>query len=594
MVQFRLLGTVQLSVAGREINLGHGRQRTVLAALLADATRPVPIDELIYRVWGDEPPGAARSGLYSYVTRLRRVLAVAAEKGGTPVHLRSEQGGYLLDVEPDLVDMHRFRRLVRNARADEARRVELLDEAAGLWRGEPLAGLSGAWVHRLRQALAHERLDAAVLRARSRLRLERAEPVISELRALLVQHPLAEPVIACLMEALAQEGRRSEALELYATSRRLIRDELGVEPGPQLQRRHQLLLSEDRPVPNLRPTAGPISDRQSRPPHEQASRATAAEPHPTHRGPPAIADRSHGGIDSARHTRRAILRYAALGGVAAAGIGFCAGAAAIGLAGLVAGAASKRAADVDPRLNAILGAADATSAALIPARDHSFQPLPEHELGYPIEVDCLTAYTQCLWPAITLRPVRGYPQVRPDDTLVLFGSQLSNLAARRHLGNPFDQDVTRYAVYGDPNRPLTVPLRWNITSPPGTPMSTRKQYGGAWTAQEHRLVDLLTGSDVVPGNQANGDTWDYFVVTAVPRFASGPQRVIIFGGVHGQGTHGIATWLRTSVLADLAVLATRTKHSPYFQALFEVKLRHDQGEATPTAVTLVDAVPLDV
>src|SRR3954454_369713 len=106
-----MLGPVRLCAAGEVVELGPARQRAVLVALAVDAGRPVSVDTLIDRVWDDDPPGGARAGLYSYLTRLRRVLADAAagQPGGEEaVGIASRPGGFVLEVEPERVDLHRF------------------------------------------------------------------------------------------------------------------------------------------------------------------------------------------------------------------------------------------------------------------------------------------------------------------------------------------------------------------------------------------------------------------------------------------------------------------------------------------------------
>src|SRR3954447_8324819 len=144
-VQLRLLGPMEFRVDGQAVPLGPARQRTVLAALAVNAGRPVPLDVLIGRVWDDRPPDAVRSGLYSYVTRLRRVLRAAGDQVG----LVSRSGGYLLDVDAEAVDLLRFDRLTRTAARDPAEpELDLLEQALDLWRGPAMADLSGDWVGR--------------------------------------------------------------------------------------------------------------------------------------------------------------------------------------------------------------------------------------------------------------------------------------------------------------------------------------------------------------------------------------------------------------------------------------------------------------
>jgi DNA-binding SARP family transcriptional activator/Tfp pilus assembly protein PilF len=236
-------------VAGRSVDLGPAKQRTVLAALLVEANWPMPTDTLVDRVWGDEPPASARSALYSYVARLRQVMRNAVDAGDPPLRLDYGPGGYRLGLTGHRVDLHRFRELVDLARddaLDDQRRVALLDEATGLWRGPALADLPGDWAARTRQVLAHQRLDATLLWAQVQLRLGRADRVTGPLRELLGEHPLVEPLAALLMEALLRAGRSAEALDSYAAVRRRLVDELGVEPGPELRRLHGAILRHDR------------------------------------------------------------------------------------------------------------------------------------------------------------------------------------------------------------------------------------------------------------------------------------------------------------------------------------------------------------
>jgi DNA-binding SARP family transcriptional activator len=202
---------------------------------------------LIDRVW-DEAPAGARSGLYSYVARLRQVLAQARAADGEHLCVQYGSGGYLLDVDPERVDLHRFRRLLSQARGevtDDADRAQLLAEAVAMWSGEPLADLSGRWVTQMRVTLVRQRLDAVVLWARVLLRGGRADAVIDCLRELLVKHPLEEQLIATLIEALYRDGRGAEALDCYAQARRRILEELGTEPGAHLRGVHEAVLRDD-------------------------------------------------------------------------------------------------------------------------------------------------------------------------------------------------------------------------------------------------------------------------------------------------------------------------------------------------------------
>src|SRR5690242_16465865 len=156
VVEFCVLGPVEMRVAGRPAGIGPPQQRLVLAALALDAGRPVSTATLIDRVW-DKAPDGARRAVHVHITRIRRLLADAAGDGGTgaaaePLARRS--GGYVLDVDPDRVDALRFGRLLERSRATatDADQLRLLREAVALWRGEPLAGLPGEWAGRTREA----------------------------------------------------------------------------------------------------------------------------------------------------------------------------------------------------------------------------------------------------------------------------------------------------------------------------------------------------------------------------------------------------------------------------------------------------------
>jgi DNA-binding SARP family transcriptional activator/transcriptional regulator with XRE-family HTH domain len=244
-LEFRLLGPVEVWGAGWRVDAGQPRQRVVLAALLVDAGRLVTWASLIDRVWGDAPPAGARHALYAHVARVRRVLRQATEQGEEPPRLVSQAGGYVLEVDPGWVDLHRFRCLAQRAREPErtdAARVALLREAIGLWRGEPLAGLRGPWAARVRAAWCHEHLDTILAWSHAELAAGDPTTVIGPLTDLLDAYPLVEPVTATLMRALHAAGHTALALTCYTTTRRRLIDELGAEPGTELRATQQAIL----------------------------------------------------------------------------------------------------------------------------------------------------------------------------------------------------------------------------------------------------------------------------------------------------------------------------------------------------------------
>ncbi|MCX5264663.1 tetratricopeptide repeat protein [Streptomyces sp. NBC_00199] len=245
-MNLHLLGPLELRIAGRVVDVGQPRRRAVLAALAADAGRPVSVNTLVDRVWDTAAPDGARSVLYSHISRLRRLLDSAqpttagagTEPPVTPLHIRRTAGGYVLEADEHAVDLLRFRSLVAQGREPhlpDTRRAHLLEEALRLWRGVPLAGLPGAWAERTRDAWTQERVEAALAWARTLLRQEKPEEVPAVLQPLLADHPLCEPLAAAVIRSLATVGRAAEAVQTYTVIRRQLRSELGVAPGPELQ-----------------------------------------------------------------------------------------------------------------------------------------------------------------------------------------------------------------------------------------------------------------------------------------------------------------------------------------------------------------------
>jgi DNA-binding SARP family transcriptional activator/tetratricopeptide (TPR) repeat protein len=245
-----LSGPVEVLVRDAPVDLGPPQRRAVLAALAVNAGRPVPVEVLIDRIWGTDPPEGARRALYAHIARLRRLAERLADVGGGRLPVLRRAGGYQLDLDPDSVDLHRFHRLAAQARDSDQpghARAALLREALGLWRGEPLAGLPGTWPARMRETWRRQRVDAAVRLAG--IEIERDDPaaVVGELTDLLGEYPLTEPLAEVLMRALHAAGDSGEALRCYAQTRRRLVEELGTEPGRRLWELHQEILRE-RPL----------------------------------------------------------------------------------------------------------------------------------------------------------------------------------------------------------------------------------------------------------------------------------------------------------------------------------------------------------
>jgi DNA-binding SARP family transcriptional activator len=239
-VQFLVLGPVRLSVAGRTTTVGEPRQQAVLAALLLEPGHTVTIDTLVDRVWGEFPPRQARRSLQAHITRIRRAIE-RAEPGGA--RLTREPGGYRLDIQPEQVDLFRFRRAWGNG--DQVALRASLD----LWQGEPLAGLCGDWVDRIRRTLRQEHADAVVAWAEAEIRAGNAAATTARLTELAEDHLLNESAAAMLIRAFHAMGRPAAALARYDRIRRTLRDELGIAPGPALSAAHAAVLRSDLPRP---------------------------------------------------------------------------------------------------------------------------------------------------------------------------------------------------------------------------------------------------------------------------------------------------------------------------------------------------------
>jgi DNA-binding SARP family transcriptional activator/tetratricopeptide (TPR) repeat protein len=269
--QFSVLGPVEARDEGRAVDLGPARQRHVLAGMLIDANHVVPLDELVTRVWGEDAPLRAARTLQSYLSRLRPVLSAA----GVAIGHRS--GGYVVEVAEESVDLHRFRRLAADARdaADDATATALLREALVAWRGSPLAGLDTPWATRTRELLQAEKLAAELDFNDVRLRRGEHATILAELAARAEEHPLDERLARQLLLALYRSGRQATALQRYEEIRLRLADELGADPGPDLQQLHQQILTAapELRADGARTSAAPVPRQLPAPPAVFTGRA---------------------------------------------------------------------------------------------------------------------------------------------------------------------------------------------------------------------------------------------------------------------------------------------------------------------------------
>ncbi len=232
-----ILGPVQVRDGSAEFELGGRRQRRVLAGLALGRGRPVSWEALESAAWGDEPPATARHTIATYVLRLR----------ATGLVISNTPSGYGLETPTDAIE---FEGLIESARrligSDPDRSMTLLREAIALWRGRPLPELDHLPEAETEAARLKEIVEAAreqLLRAE--LTLGRSDGLVGSARSLVAEEPYREHRWELLMIALYRSGRQAEALDVYSQARDRLLDELGVEPGPALQRMQQAVLAQD-------------------------------------------------------------------------------------------------------------------------------------------------------------------------------------------------------------------------------------------------------------------------------------------------------------------------------------------------------------
>ena len=243
-MEFRILGPLEVrDEEGRELPLGSLRQRALLALLLLHAGELVSSDRLIDELWGERVPATAAKIVQNYVSRLRHALGDG--------QLVTRGHGYVLELQPDALDLHRFESLAaRGARAltsgDPKAASENLREALALWRGPPLADFAyEPFAQSAIARLEERRLEATEGRIEADLELGLHAEEVGELEELVQRNPLRERLHAQLMLALYRSGRQAEALAAYRAIRTALVEELGLEPGEELQKLHRAILTHD-------------------------------------------------------------------------------------------------------------------------------------------------------------------------------------------------------------------------------------------------------------------------------------------------------------------------------------------------------------
>src|SRR5947208_5296122 len=239
VADFRILGPLEVSDETGALLLGGQKQRAVLALLLLEPGRVVSNDRLIDALWGEQPPRTATTSLQNFISQLRKTLG--------PEVLETKAPGYRLRIRPGELDLDRFRVIVESARgADPQTRAEKLRHALALWRGPALADLTYeafaephiAYLEELRLATLEERVDAD-------LALGAHAELVGELEGLVDEYPMRERLRGQYMLALYRAGRQAEALQTYAEGRRLLVDQLGIEPSRDLQQLHGAILRQE-------------------------------------------------------------------------------------------------------------------------------------------------------------------------------------------------------------------------------------------------------------------------------------------------------------------------------------------------------------
>src|SRR4051812_3166274 len=239
-MEYRILGPLEARDDGRPRPLGGAKQRALLGVLLLHAGEAVSTERLIVELWGGRPPPSANKLVQAYVSALRKVLGAAA--------IETKPPGYALPLAAADVDALEFRRIAGRARGerDPRRAAATLASALELWRGAALADLllegpAAIEVERLEEL----RLEAVELKAECDLAAGRHTQLVTELEALVAAHPFRERLRALLMLALYRSGRQAEALAVYGSTRRLLADELGLDPSEELQHLERQVLVHD-------------------------------------------------------------------------------------------------------------------------------------------------------------------------------------------------------------------------------------------------------------------------------------------------------------------------------------------------------------
>lgn len=243
--RFRLLGPVRAWRDETELEVGPPQQQAVLAVLLLSRGAHVSMASLLDALWGERPPKSGAGAVRTYVSRLRQILGAGDPESGIAIEPIGD--GYALrgDVSVDVDVFERRVGAAVAARRAGSEAAELCRQALTEWRGVPLVGVPGPYFEPVRARMIEMRADAAEIEAAAQVEAGDHLAAIASLRTLITSYPLRESLHELLMLALYRAGRQADALDVYECARRILRDELGIEPGPGLKRMHQRVLSAD-------------------------------------------------------------------------------------------------------------------------------------------------------------------------------------------------------------------------------------------------------------------------------------------------------------------------------------------------------------
>src|SRR5688572_12711594 len=261
MAVVRLFGGVEFSGPGGTTTFSGAKQRAIAARLALDPGRTLSAEQLVDAIWGDEPPPTVKASLQTHISQIRRALASV----GLQDALVSNPVGYVLDIEPEAIDVHMFEQLVSRAeteaRTNPRAALDIGLAANALWTGPPLAGTGDApYVAALLPRLARRRLDLLPVIAAGAIASGQTGAALSIIEPLVPDYPFDEPLLASFARLLYADGRQADALSRLATLRRRLLEELGLDPSPMISElEHQILLQD----PGLMSTPRPGSPSTS-------------------------------------------------------------------------------------------------------------------------------------------------------------------------------------------------------------------------------------------------------------------------------------------------------------------------------------------